>query len=232
MNVVNNLDFNNKGINNDLTGEATIQILKNTRKLVYRLNSNHCSSLGLHPVIYFYSKDGRHRTVSLLAVVDFVIELDKRKKIDDFIQVREHFEECLIKYDYLIQQIYLKYKSVHKSYKDVSKIFQKIVTNLQTEKIIGNVINEIISSNDFQYLTIRTINKEIPSSTQDFNTNKKNEIYIKDALKNAPKCKICNGLIHRNSISIDHIQRKEDGGLASVDNGQITHPYCNTGYKN
>ncbi|WP_442944301.1 HNH endonuclease signature motif containing protein [Nostoc sp.] len=67
---------------------------------------------------------------------------------------------------------------------------------------------------------------------QDFNTNKKSEIYIKDALKNALKCKICNGLIHRNSISIDHIQRKEDGGLANLDNGQITHPYCNTGYKN
>ncbi|MEH2050132.1 HNH endonuclease [Nostoc sp.] len=232
VNVVNNLDFNNKEINDDVTGEATIQILKNTRKIVYRLNSNHPSSLGLHPVIYFYSKDGRYRTVSFLAVVDFVIELDKRKKINDFIQVRENFEECIIKYDYLIQQIYLKYKSVQKSYKDVSILFQKIVINLQAGKAIDILINEIISSNDFQYLTIRTITQENNSSVQDFNTNKKSEIYIKDALKNVPKCKICNGLIHRNSISIDHIQRKEDGGLASIDNGQITHPYCNTGYKN
>ncbi|MCC5607453.1 HNH endonuclease [Nostoc sp. CHAB 5834] len=66
----------------------------------------------------------------------------------------------------------------------------------------------------------------------DFNTNRKSEIYIKKTLKNIPQCKICNGLIHRNSISFDHIQRKADGGLASLDNGQITHPYCNTGYKN
>ena len=160
------------------------------------------------------------------------MELDKRKRINDFIQVREQFEECIIKYDYLIQQIYLKYKSVQKSYKDVSKLFQNIVINLQTGKTIDNFINEIISSNDFQYLTIRTIDQEKNSSSPDFNTDKKSEIYIKDALKNAPKCKICNGLIHRNSISIDHIQRKQDGGLASVDNGQITHPYCNTGYKN
>jgi hypothetical protein len=70
------------------------------------------------------------------------------------------------------------------------------------------------------------------SSTKKFNTDKKSEIYIRDVLQNAPRCKICNGLIHRNSISIDHIQRKEDGGLGTVDNGQITHPYCNTGYKN
>lgn len=232
VNVVNNLDFNNKGINDDLTGEETIQILKNTRKIVYRLNSNHPSSLGLHPVIYFYSKEGRHRTVSLLGVADFIMELDKKKKINDFIKVREQFEDCLKKYDYLIQQIYLKYKSVQKGYKDVSKMFQQIVTGLQIEKTIDNVINEIISSNDFQYLTIRTINQEIYSSTQDFNTNKKSEIFIREALQNAQKCKICNGLIHRNSISFDHIQRKEDGGSGSVDNGQITHPYCNTGYKN
>jgi hypothetical protein len=85
----------------------------------------------------------------------------------------------------------------------------------------------------FKYLIVRkTITLQINSSPKDFNTDKKSEIYIKEALKNAPQCKICKGAIHRNSISIDHIQRKEDGGLASVDNGQITHPYCNTGYKN
>ncbi|MCC5655442.1 hypothetical protein LC608_00220 [Nostoc sp. XA010] len=92
------------------------------------------------------------------------MELDKRQKINDFIKVREQFEECLIKYDYLIQQIYLKYRSVQKSYKDVSKLFQKFVTNLQTEEAIHNILNEIISSNHFQYLTIRTVNQEIHSS--------------------------------------------------------------------
>ena len=69
-------------------------------------------------------------------------------------------------------------------------------------------------------------------SLKDFNTNNKSEIYIKDTLPNAPRCKICNGFIHKNSISIDHKQRKQDGGLANIDNGQLTHPYCNTGYKN
>lgn len=67
---------------------------------------------------------------------------------------------------------------------------------------------------------------------KDFSKNNKSEIYIKDTLPNAPRCKICNGFIHTNSISIDHKQRKQDGGLANIDNGQLTHPYCNTGYKN
>ncbi len=66
----------------------------------------------------------------------------------------------------------------------------------------------------------------------DFNSNTKSEIFITSALKSAPKCRICNGFIHVNSITIDHVQRKEDGGLGNSENGQLSHPYCNTTYKN
>ena len=33
------------------------------------------------------------------------------------------------------------------------------------------------------------------------------------------------------SISMDHTVRKQDGGTDSPDNMQLTHPYCNSGYK-
>ncbi|HIK04186.1 MAG TPA: DUF262 domain-containing protein [Trichormus sp. M33_DOE_039] len=231
VNIVNNIDFNNKGVNDDTTGEATIQILKNVRKIAYRLNGNHPSSLGLHPIVYFYSKEGRHRTVSLLAIVDFVMELDKRRKINNFIEVREKFEEFIINNDYLIQQIYLKYRSVQKSYKYLSIFFQEMVNYLKAGKTIDDAMQAITSKNDFNYLNLRQINQQINSSEKDFDSNKKSEIYIRSTLPSAPKCQICRGLIHRNSISVDHIQRKADGGLATIDNGQLTHPYCNTGYK-
>lgn len=103
---------------------------------------------------------------------------------------------------------------------------------MKTGKTIDDTIKAIISTDDFNYLTINTVNQNISTSQKDFKTNNKSEIYIKDALPNAPRCKICNGFIHKNSISIDHKQRKQDGGLANIDNGQLTHPYCNTGYKN
>ncbi|MEG4814715.1 HNH endonuclease [Microcoleus sp. K5-D4] len=232
VNIVNKIDFNNKGVNDDLTGETTIKILKKVRKLAYILNSNHSSSLGLHPILYFYSQNGQHRTVSFFAVVDFVMKLDERKKLNDFIDVREKFEYFLQNYDYLIKQIYEKHRDVQKSYKHISNFFEQVVIHLKAGKTLDDTINQIISSDDFKYLNIRNKEKSITSSTKEFNTNKKSEIFIKGALLSVPRCKICNGLIHRNSISIDHIQRKEDGGLATLDNGQITHPYCNTGYKN
>ena len=232
VNIVSTIDFNSKDIKDDETGEVTIQTLKNVRKIAYRLNSNHASSLGLHPVVYFYSQDGRYKTASFFAIVDFVVKLYDRKKINDFIDVRSKFEEFILEYDYLVQQINRKYRSAQKSYSYISNFFQKIVSAFKTGKSIDEAINEVIASSDFNYLTFQKMPQQLDLSAKDFNTNKKSGVYIREALQNAPKCNICGGFIHRNSISIDHVQRKQDGGLATLENGQLTHPYCNTGYKN
>lgn len=232
VNIVNKIDFDKNEIKDDTTGQTTIAFLKNVRKVAYRLNSNKPSSLGLHPIIYCYSREGRHRTVSFFAIVDFVMELEQQNKLNDFIDVREKLEEFLLKYDHLIRQIYEKHRDVQKSYKPISSFFQQIITHLKTGKTIDDIINQIPSTDVFKYLIVRNLEQKNTSSAKDFNTNNKSEFYIKEALQNPLKCKICNGLIHKNSISIDHIQRKQDGGLATLDNGQITHPYCNTTYKN
>ncbi|MCU0550846.1 MAG: DUF262 domain-containing protein [Leptolyngbya sp. Prado105] len=232
VNIVGNLDLDNQEIGDDATGAITINILKNVRKVAVRLNSNHASSLGLHPVVYFYSQEGRHKTASFFAVVDLVMELDKRRKINDFIKVREQFEDFILDYDYLIQQINRKYRSAQKSYRYISEFFQEIIVCLNQGKSVEKSVNEVTSKANFRYLTLQKVIDLADSTAKDFTTGKKSAVYIKEALQNAPRCKICNGLIHRNSISIDHIHRKQDGGLATVDNGQITHPYCNTGYKN
>ncbi len=232
VNIVNDIDFKNNELNDDTTGEKTIKFLNKTRKVAYLLNSNHCSSLGLHPIIYFYSKQGRHRTVSFLGVVDFVIELEKRKKLNEFIKIRKKLEYIIIENDNWIKQIYEKHSNNQKSYKYISKLFLEITNNLKIHVTTEKTIKAIVSNYDFSYLIINTTNQNISTSKKDFNTNNKSEIYIKDTLPNAPRCKICNGFIHKNSISIDHKQRIQDGGLATINNGQITHPYCNTGYKN
>lgn len=62
--------------------------------------------------------------------------------------------------------------------------------------------------------------------------NRKSETFISAALQSVVRCAICGGIVHVNSTSVDHILRKKEGGLGLASNGQITHPYCNTGYKN
>ncbi|MDB6028216.1 MAG: hypothetical protein JWM68_4439, partial [Verrucomicrobiales bacterium] len=64
-----------------------------------------------------------------------------------------------------------------------------------------------------------------------FTTETNTFIILRDCLANAVVCKICGARVHRNSLQIDHIQRREDGGSGESDNGQMTHPFCNTTYK-
>lgn len=232
VNVVTGKGGNSKQTSaDDSTGDETINVLKKVRKVAWRINSNHPSSLGLHPVVYFYSQDGRHKVASFFAIVDLIMDLEQRKEINDFIKVRDRFEELIQKYDYLVQQINRRHRSVQSSYKYISLFYIKNIQLLNAGKNIDDSISEIINNKSFEYLTLMT-EREITTTKKDFSTAKKSAVYIRDAIKNAPKCKICGGLIHRNSISIDHIQRKQDGGVADVNNAQLTHPYCNTGYKN
>ncbi|MFA5454559.1 MAG: DUF262 domain-containing protein [Sulfurimonas sp.] len=217
-------------LQDDTDGLETIKYLKKTLKIANLINSNHPSSLGLHPVIFFYSKDGRHKTALFYSIVHFIMDLEKRKKLNDFVKTRVSIENIVWNYDYLIQQINRKYRSAQASYIQISTFLRRCMELL----IEGNTEIQsikILISKEYDYLTIDNQEFEETSSS-DFNTNRKSAIYIKDAIESAPRCKICNGLIHKNSISIDHKERKEDGGLGRIDNGQITHPYCNTGYKN
>lgn len=231
VNIVNKIspDFN-QTLTDDTTGEETTKYLKRVRQIARLINSNHPSSLGLHPVVYFYSQEGRHKIASFLAIVALILDLEQRKKFPDFIIVRKEFEQMLMEYDYLIQQINRKHRSAKNSYQQIKTFYLEIIKKLLEKQSLADAVNEIIKSDNFNYLTLQVD----PSSSQstEFNTGKKSAVFIKESIASAPRCKICGGLIHRNSISIDHIERKEDGGMASIDNGQITHPYCNTGIKN
>jgi hypothetical protein len=232
VNIVNKIPFDFKNIlNDDTTGIETLKYLKNVRKIIWRINSTHMSSLGLHPLVYFYSFDGKHKPASFYAIAEFVAELEKTNKFNDFIKVREYFEIFLLKYNYLSQQINDKYKYATKSYKHISNMYMLLIDILQKESNIINVAQLLHSDKFFNYLTFHqeVSNDEVFSN---FTNETKSAVFIKEALNNPIRCGICNGLIHQNSITVDHITRKQDGGLGNVDNGQLAHPYCNSTYKN
>lgn len=229
VNIANEITSKTQ-LEDDKDGLETIKYLKKTLKIANLINSNHPSSLGLHPVIFFYSKDGRHKTALFYSIVHFVMDIEKRKKLNDFVKTRVNIENIVWNYDYLIQQINRKYRSAQASYIQISTFLKRCMELLLEGNTVIDSI-KILISKEYDYLTIDNQEFEETSSS-DFNTNRKSAVYIKDAIESAPRCKICNGLIHKNSISIDHKERKEDGGLGRIDNGQITHPYCNTGYKN
>lgn len=231
VNIVNEIPNDFKiSLEDDITGDHTVQLLNRTRQIAWRLNSLHPSSLGLHPIVYFYSQDGRHKIASFYAILGLVKVLEEKNLFSEFIKVRPQFEQILLQYDYLTQQIYRKYRSSLAAYLHIKDFYMSIIERLVEEKNIENAITNVMTSETFNYLTTNIDQSEIKSTN--FSQTRKSAVYIKEALNNAPKCSICGGFIHKNSITIDHIDKKSMGGIGSVDNGQIAHPYCNTTFKN
>ena len=230
VNIVNDVPLNfEKELSDDNDGTDTVRFLQRARQVAFRINSIHPSSLGLHPAVYFYSSEGKHKTASFFATVNFVIRLEDEKAFDRFTSVRRDFEEVLLQNEFFVQQITRKYRQAGGGYEYVTKFYQVIFDQLTNGKLPDDVIDNILASKDFEYLN--TLQDASLVTSPFFTPNRKSAVFLKEAIKSVPRCQICHGFIHRNSITIDHKVRKSEGGAGSVDNGQIAHPYCNTTYK-
>lgn len=229
VNLINDIKSED-ALKTDSTGEETIKFLINTRKIMQRISGNHPSSLGLHPVVYFYSQQGRYQSTSLLAVVQLMKDFQRKKYFDTFIRGRRESEDFILKYKNFVQQINNRTRIGMKGYKPIKELYQFIIEATEKGFNEENIIKSLKADRRFSYLKTDYIH--VFEAKKEFSRETKSEAFLKEALKNPIRCKICGGLIHRNSITIDHIDRKEDGGLGIIDNAQIAHPYCNTTYKN
>ena len=197
-------DFNSI-IKDDEDGNSTIQMLINAKKVAQQINSIHPGSLGLHPIIYFYSQDGRHKVASFYATVSFVMELFARKKVNDFIKVRSMFEEAIIENDYLVQQITRKFRSAKASAPHIRDFYFALLDLLNNGIKPDSLIPTVIQNPAFDYLTLQ---QEVPDITsQEFSSRRKSAVFIREAITLTPRCKICGGYLHKNSITVDHIKR-------------------------
>lgn len=221
-----NYSVGEKKCNDDSTGEETISVLKNLKKLLEVLNSKEPCSLGLHPIIYFYSKNGIFKPAIFYATFLFVKKIYNDNKLKLFTENREDFENFIYKYDYIIDQINRNARSSKKSAKMISDLYYTIIHELDKNKDEDEILQYILK----EYPNIKTVDDSTTHVLS--HSNLKNATYISAALSNVLRCPICGGAIHTNSTSMDHIDRKREGGADCVSNTQITHPYCNTGYKN
>lgn len=211
----------------DVDGTKTIEVLKQCKKLVQIIDSNDPSSLGLHPAVYFYAPNGRHKVASFLAIVSLLLGF-KKTDFPQFTSVRGDFETLLIQYDYLIQQIVRQRRGASAGVPVIKDFYNTCITLLSKGKTVIQAIDEIVKMEKFGKLTTE---HEVVGEVGDFSRDAKSQVFLREALKSALKCPVCQGYLHVNAMSVDHIEPIEEGGVSSTDNAQITHPYCNTGYK-
>lgn len=214
----------------DIDGKATVQTLIKCAQIMKRLTGNDGASLGLHPAVYFYNHLGKHSDHLFLAIVNVfskAIQDNNKFFFKKFTNNREKIEKFIIDNK---QNISFAIVLIGSSQR-VDRL-SKMITELTD---IFSTHDKIDSKWLFEALGLegKLLASNIESPTQDFSKQVKSAIYLRDSLNNALTCPICRGLINpTKSLSYDHIKKKSEGGVGSVQNGQITHPYCNTAVKN
>jgi hypothetical protein len=124
----------------------------------------------------------------------------------------------------------VKYGSGPKGFARLKDLLIFLLDQLESGKSSTEIVNSMEKNPEFSFLQPKEVTAD--GVGRDFGSDAKSAVFLRDALKDPLRCGICGGLVHRNAISIDHVVRKADGGLGDPDNGQLTHPYCNTTIKN
>lgn len=214
----------------DADGSRTLNYLQRCRRVAQLICSNHSSSLGLHPAAYFYSWTGKQQPILFLTWATIIVEMERLKRLPQFTELRGRLEQFLIANRSLLNQIIRKFgtkesgtKHLVNFYAEVLKMFE---AGVQTDDIPGKLQGQpeysYLQPDESPYLGVTPTR---------FSTQVKSGLVIQELLPTAPRCPICGGLVPRQAISVDHIERLEDGGRSIPENAQITHPYCNTGFK-
>ncbi len=215
-------------LDDDETGEVTVTFLTQTKKLLSRMTGNISASLGLHPAVYFYSNSGRYQVTAFMAWIELIKDFELRKGFKEFIDVRSKYEDFLVSHKEFIHQIVLKFGSGVKSYRRLERYFKIIITQFQDGKNEQQIIDHLLQEqSEFNFLRQNQLEVS-PTKRATFSPETKSMVYIREAFANPIRCGLCGGYIHTKGIQIDHIERKKDGGIGHVDNGQLTHPYCNS----
>lgn len=229
VNLVNDVKGDAK-LSEDVTGDETLRLLKACKRIMDRMSGTNPASLGLHPVAYFYSATGRYQPTAFLAVVAMLRAFDAQNRFRDFIRIRRRLEDFLLEHRVLVNQVTVKYGSAAKGYARLQQLLLFLVEQMLAGADDRAIISAMASHRDFNFLQPAERPRE--SAGKDFTSDAKSAVFLRDALKDPLRCRICDGLIHRNAISIDHVVRRSQGGSGEPENGQLTHPYCNTTIKN
>lgn len=221
-------DLEESGDDND--GSKTVRALDKTYGNVKYIAGDQLSSLGLHPSVYFWGATGNHQPSAFLAIISFLQYLSQDKaRLFEFCSHRADFEEFLVVEEGLIKFILGKFGGWTKSVPAVLEMYKIIMSGLAEGHEAGQIRKSILQNPRFQGLSEMMElsgypNKKIARGT-------KIAVARRELLANAVRCGICHSRLPSSAFSDDHMVRVQDGGRGSEDNIQLTHPFCNSGFK-
>ena len=210
----------------DKTGDETIRVLKYLQSVICRITGNNIGSLGLHPAVFFYNARGQHWDmifISMLRVFSKAIRNKDAEFFKSFCQNRERLETLFLQNKALIAQANIVIRS-HMRIDKWSDLIEKTARGQLFED--GMSPEKILEALG---LSGKLIASDITENTSNFSAATKSAAFLAESVKSAQKCPLCGGLIAvEQSVSYDHVKPRSKGGKGTVENLQMTHPYCNS----
>jgi hypothetical protein len=217
----------------DPDGQETLAYLNRVYRRVSRITTDAPSSLGLHPVVYFYTKNGNFQPTFFLATCLFVETLTSKRQLEEFTAVRRKFEDYIVDNKEHLSLITHKYGSGARSLPWLVRYLEVVLAAQRDRKSNKDLLKTFAVDPNFAILALpKTGSNSPPSSAgKPFSSGTKTAAFFASALRTGTRCAICGALVHKNSMQFDHIERASDGGHSRVDNAQVAHPYCNSTFK-
>jgi hypothetical protein len=217
------------GYADDMSGEQTVATLKKSLDVLGRITGNGPGSLGLHPAIYFYNERGKYNRFLFLGMVAMLTEKIRNNDstfFKTFTAARSAVESFLVENKSVISLV-LQNLSKRQRVPKMKELFEFLIDSAN-----GGVTPTLQEAMSNLGLRGKIMDMTEKHSSSHFSDEAKSMLFVQTALKSAMKCPICFGYLHpAKSVSYDHVLRIRDGGSGNVSNGQIVHPFCNTGMK-
>jgi hypothetical protein len=231
VNLVNDFSGRAKGLPKDLDGQDTANVAEKTWAVVKYIGGGGSSSLDLFPSVYFWGDTGNHRPTAFLAVASLMQDMVRKEELRKFTLHRAKFEEYLIEQNGFVGRVLKKHGGWKKSLTPTKTMLKTLL-----ECLYRGDSNDEIETQLTALLTKRKDGSDDDAAASFSRTDAWREtraaLRIKASLDSAHRCGICKARMLIPNASDDHLERRADGGHSGIRNGQLTHPFCNTGFKN
>lgn len=214
----------------DHDGKATLKILRRATEVLSRITGNSHGSLGLHPAVYFYNDRGKYNRFLFLGMASLITDAIRNNNADffkKFTHSRRDVEAFLLDNKNLIGLV-LQNMSKKQRVPRMRQLFEFIINSYEASRQRPSLLDAL------EEIGVRgkVLDLQDQAAGAHFTDEVKSKLFITAALDASLKCPICGGyLLPSKSVSFDHVTRVSEGGNGAVENGQLTHPYCNTGIK-
>ncbi|MDO8377401.1 DUF262 domain-containing protein [Phenylobacterium sp.] len=209
----------------DPTGTQTLAYLRRTKRIVQMILSNERHSLGLHPALYCYTSNGNFQPAALLNIVAWVMRLDATGRLETFRRVRGDFEDLILAHPAMVKPAVNKLGTGTRNRPRALSLLDRAVDLLAAGKSKEEAWETLIE--EFPQIAVAEPEpEEGEGAGRPFSSGAKSALSLSD-LGAAPRCPLCQGLLHPNGKTADHRDKRADGGSSHSRNGRWVHPACN-----